>query len=673
MKKEIFSESSKEKKRIRRKNKIFSDVRKARKMKKIEKVKKQIEGSILKSFIQVLNSFKLKNSLKLNRIIIKRMNSEMNNVSSGVTVTSLLLKTLENATKEYARECIRRCASYYGFESDEALLKLNLENCSIQVKEMKKRSAAAEPKPKTKSLKEKVVKVVKEAVLKASCPFPFGTCQISEEGCGGLSYNNGLFTQCQKEKMEDGTYCKVCQKEADASASGCPATGSVAERVRLGEGFRCPKGRAPVAYMKVMQKLKLDRSTVEAEAGKFNLTIDEKHFAAVEVEEKKEKAGRPKAPKKKVVSAETVEDLFALLVEEDDAETVIMTESEEEEEEEEEVDTRELEKSERNMMRSNESETKKVMAHEEKKQKEALRVAEKEKRISDELEAKEKRIADELAAKEAKKQQMIDDKVAKEANAILAKEQKIADEMAAKLAREQKAIDDLAAKEQKAIDDLAAKTAAKEKKIAEELAAKLAKEQKAINDLIEKEAQKALAILAKEQKAINDQIEKEAQKALAILAKEQKVIDDKLAKDKKIADELEAKEAKKQQLIVEKEAARVAKEAKLAEEQAAKDLKKKQLEDAKLAKSAKKVIVVTDVSPVVPVAVAVAVAVAAPKKVTVKRVTIGGKEYLKTVDNLLYDPTTREEMGIYDELTNTIKDLPDDDDDEISEDGYSTN
>ena len=649
MKKEIFSESSKEKKRIRRKNKIFSDVRKARKMKKIEKVKKQIEGSILKSFIQVLNSFKLKNSLKLNRIIIKRMNSEMNNVSSGVTVTSLLLKTLENATKEYARECIRRCASYYGFESDEALLKLNLENCSIQVKEMKKRSAAAEPKPKTKSLKEKVVKVVKEAVLKASCPFPFGTCQISEEGCGGLSYNNGLFTQCQKEKMEDGTYCKVCQKEADASASGCPATGSVAERVRLGEGFRCPKGRAPVAYMKVMQKLKLDRSTVEAEAGKFNLTIDEKHFAAVEVEEKKEKAGRPKAPKKKVVSAETVEDLFALLVEEDDAETVIMTESEEEEEEE--VDTRELEKSERNMMRSNENETKKAMAHEEKKQKEALRVAEKEKRISDELEAKEKRIADELAAKEAKKQQMIDDKVAKEANAILAKEQKIADEMAAKLAREQKAIDDLAAKEQKAIDDLAAKSAAKEKKIAEELAAKLAKEQKAINDLIEKEAQKALAILAKEQK----------------------VIDDKLAKDKKIADELEAKEAKKQQLIVEKEAARVAKEAKLAEEQAAKDLKKKQLEDAKLAKSAKKVIVVTDVSPVVPVAVAVAVAVAAPKKVTVKRVTIGGKEYLKTVDNLLYDPTTREEMGIYDELTNTIKDLPDDDDDEISEDGYSTN
>ena len=339
-------------------------------------------------------------------------------------MTSLLLKTLENATKEYARECIRRCAEYYGFESDEALLKLNLEKSVIHVKEMKKRSVAAEPK--TKTLKVEVEKVEK---VKACCPFPFDTCQISEEGCGGLAYNNGLFTQCQKVKMEHGLYCKGCQKEADASASGFPATGTVAQRVSLGEGFRCPKGRAVVAYGKVMEKLKLSRETVEAEASKYKLTIDEVHFAVVEVEEKKEKkekAGRPKAEKKKVVSAETVEDLFALLVEEDDeAETVIMTESEEEEEE---VDTRELEKSERNMMRSNESETKKVMAHEEKKQKEALRAAEKEKRIAEELAAKEKKVADELAAKEAKKQQMI---VEKE-TARVAKEQKNAEELAAK-------------------------------------------------------------------------------------------------------------------------------------------------------------------------------------------------------------------------------------------------
>jgi len=61
----------------------------------------------------------------------------------------------------------------------------------------------------------------------------------------------------------------------------------------------------------------------------------------------------------------------------------------------------------------------------------------------------------------------------------------------------------------------------------------------------------------------------------------------------------------------------------------------------------------------------------APKKVTVKRITIEGKQYLKTVDNLLYDPETKEEMGIYDPATNTIKQLPDDDEDELSEDEMS--
>ena len=63
--------------------------------------------------------------------------------------------------------------------------------------------------------------------------------------------------------------------------------------------------------------------------------------------------------------------------------------------------------------------------------------------------------------------------------------------------------------------------------------------------------------------------------------------------------------------------------------------------------------------------------VAAPKKVTVKRITIGGKQYLKTVENLLYDPETKEEMGIYDPETNTIKALPDDSEDELDEDDMS--
>jgi hypothetical protein len=58
------------------------------------------------------------------------------------------------------------------------------------------------------------------------------------------------------------------------------------------------------------------------------------------------------------------------------------------------------------------------------------------------------------------------------------------------------------------------------------------------------------------------------------------------------------------------------------------------------------------------------------KKVKVSRIQISGKSYLKTVDNVLYDPDTRDEVGIWDPETKTIKPLPEEDD-EDDEDDYT--
>ena len=62
----------------------------------------------------------------------------------------------------------------------------------------------------------------------------------------------------------------------------------------------------------------------------------------------------------------------------------------------------------------------------------------------------------------------------------------------------------------------------------------------------------------------------------------------------------------------------------------------------------------------------------APVKVSVRRVTIGGQEYLKSGTGILYNPETKEEVGLHDEETDTIKALPDDDDEELDEDEYAT-
>jgi hypothetical protein len=43
---------------------------------------------------------------------------------------------------------------------------------------------------------------------------------------------------------------------------------------------------------------------------------------------------------------------------------------------------------------------------------------------------------------------------------------------------------------------------------------------------------------------------------------------------------------------------------------------------------------------------------------------------LKSSANILYNPETQEEVGMYDEVTNSIKPLPDDEEEELSEDNY---
>lgn len=53
--------------------------------------------------------------------------------------------------------------------------------------------------------------------------------------------------------------------------------------------------------------------------------------------------------------------------------------------------------------------------------------------------------------------------------------------------------------------------------------------------------------------------------------------------------------------------------------------------------------------------------------VRVLRIQVNGKTYLKSSDNVLYDPETKTEVGIWDPETKTMKDLQEDDDDEDEE------
>jgi len=150
------------------------------------------------------------------------------------------------------------------------------------------------------------------------------------------------------------------------------------------------------------------------------------------------------------------------------------------------------------------------------------------------------------------------------------------------------------------------------------------------------------------------------QRALQKAELDKKKAQEKEADKAKKAQEKEADKAKKAQ---EKEAEKAKKEAEKAKKEAEKAKKEAEKEAKKAKKETKKpnvVAVVPEPDPVV---------VADPVVTKVTRIQVNGKAYLKSSNNVLYDPETKTEVGIWDPETKTMKDLPEtEEEDEVVSD-----
>ena len=344
--------------------------------------------------------------------------------NASITVTELLTKTLENCAKELAARCIRECAKKYGFEAEVEIRALGLENLNLIKKKMTKKSGS-----KSSSSKPIAAKKEKKSVF----PMPFEASQVVETNCQGLSFNRGLFTQCSKEKMENSTFCKGCQTEADKNSSGCPDCGTVASRLATDlYSFKDPKGRSPVSYVKLLEKLKLSVEGAVVEAGNKNIELSEEHFIVVE----KLTKGRPKKTAKQVESSDNVGDLFAKLTAEkedvmfeivDDDEVPINSNKAKLSDEEKALKKAALEeeraakKLEREAAIALEKEAKKVAREAAIALEKEAKKLERETKAAEEKAAREAKVALEKAAREAK---VADEKAAREAKRVLEKELK---------------------------------------------------------------------------------------------------------------------------------------------------------------------------------------------------------------------------------------------------------
>ena len=333
------------------------------------------------------------------------MSVSVQSFNARVEVTELLTKTLENVSKELASRCIKECGLKYGFNAEEAIRELGLENLSLLKKKMSRKSVSL---PKEKKAKE-----AKKSVF----PLPFISELANKSGCQGLAFNRGLFTQCLKSRMENGDFCKGCQSEADQNASGRPDCGTVEARLNSGlYEFKDPKGRSPVSYLKVLTKLKLTAEQAVEEAEKQSLEIPAEYLVVIEKAKKTPiSRGRPK----KVggaVEAENVNDLFHKLSLESDEE--VSEEPEESEEisekpvkapkkaklsEEEKAAKKEALEKERAEKKEAREAERKAEAEEKKKERDAKIAAEKEEREAKRKAEKEKLKAEKAAAKAEEK------------------------------------------------------------------------------------------------------------------------------------------------------------------------------------------------------------------------------------------------------------------------------
>jgi len=233
----------------------------------------------------------------------------VNTIANEVFPTALLKQAglWENATKETIQWCVQLLANQYGFDYDEAIRHIQLDELKI---EYKKPSKKVVREKKEKVVKEKKEKVVKEK--KTLIPLPFLKHCMKPDNCYGLCFNKGLFTQCENQKLEDTVYCSKCSNEASQSSNNLPKCGSVLDRVSKGlYEFVDPNGRKPTHFLKIINKMNVTVEQVEEYMTTLNLTFDDEHIIHIVEPEQPAKKRKAAAKKPVVVAAEV--DMFSAM------------------------------------------------------------------------------------------------------------------------------------------------------------------------------------------------------------------------------------------------------------------------------------------------------------------------------------------------------------------------
>lgn len=173
------------------------------------------------------------------------------------------------ATMYIARQIVDKLSKQFKFDETDALNYLEL---------MIKRSSCCNEEVENKQRKTNI-------------PLPFCGV-INANCCYGVRLNYGLYTQCNNNQTcYNNTHpvCETCNKQINKNANNQPTYGYITTRLENGNNFRDPKGKSPVNYANIMEKLNISQIDAEKAAKELGLKIPEDQFIL-----KKIARGRPR-------------------------------------------------------------------------------------------------------------------------------------------------------------------------------------------------------------------------------------------------------------------------------------------------------------------------------------------------------------------------------------------
>ena len=204
---------------------------------------------------------------------------------------------IENLTRVIGKSIIIALSKKYELNVGDVMSFLGIETMKVEVERNNENIKEKKEKPAKSKSKSKVNSVI----------LPF--CgKIIEDNCYGIRLNHGLYTQCtnlhnQVDTDSKTMLCKTCDDNKNKTSNGIPTYGYITARMEKGEKYRDPKGKSPINYGNLMEKLKITRTEAEGEAASQGLIIPESQF-----EVKKTTRGRPKKDTSAVDSSDNEED-----------------------------------------------------------------------------------------------------------------------------------------------------------------------------------------------------------------------------------------------------------------------------------------------------------------------------------------------------------------------------